>query len=266
MRNSFIAVSGLCLIACLAAAWLFVQNRALRKELATLRMTRTTETRRPQMKIPPRPYRPARPPRPTSERVEQRIAPASPREGKPAGEGEITEERINEAVKDRIAALRQQAEDARARRREAIAALTQEQKEEQREAFIGKMRERAQQRLKAFVSNTGLDDKQAAAFESTVSALDATLRETANAWAEQVRKTGTFSRDAQVRFVSDVSTVISAGYGEMDATLPSSWRDAEGNESRVRIWLSQVRSGKDRQLGWQPHHRLQLQRMLPRLR
>ena len=49
----------------------------------------------------------------------------------------------------------------------------------QREAFIGKMRERAQQRLKAFVSKTGLNESQTAAFESTVSALDATLRETA---------------------------------------------------------------------------------------
>ena len=138
-------------------------------------------------------------------------------------------------MKDRIASLRQKAEEARARRREAIAALTPEQKEEQREAFIGKMRERAQQRLKAFVSNTGLDDKQATAFENTVSALDATLRETANAWAEQIRKTGTFSRDAQVKFVGDISTVLSAGYGEMDATLPSSWRDAEGNVNLMEI-------------------------------
>ncbi len=235
MENKNIAVSILCVVACAAAAWLFVQNRALRREIATLRTARAAETRRPQMKVPPRPPRRTNPSGPSSGPVEQRISPVATRAKQPAGEVKISEESIDAAVKDRIAAMRKQAEDARARRREAIAALTQEQKEEQREAFIGKMRERAQQRLKAFVSNTGLDDKQTAAFESTVSALDATLRETANAWAEQVRKTGTFSRDAQVRFVSDVSTVISAGYGEMDATLPASWRDAEGNVNLMEI-------------------------------
>jgi hypothetical protein len=147
----------------------------------------------------------------------------------------LAEERIDEAVKDRIAALRQKAEEARAKRREAIAALTPEEKEKQREAFVGKMRARAQQRLKAFVANTGLDEKQTAAFENTVSALDATLRETANAWADQIRKTGTFSRDAQVKFVGDISTVISAGYGEMDATLPATWRESEGNVNIMEI-------------------------------
>ena len=147
----------------------------------------------------------------------------------------LTEDKIDEAVKDRIATLRQKIEDRRARRREAIAALTPEEKEKQREAFVGKMRARAQQRLKAFVANTGLDEKQTAAFENTVSALDATLRETANAWAEQIRKTGTFSRDAQVKFVGDISTVISAGYSEMDATLPATWRESEGNVNIMEI-------------------------------
>lgn len=237
MKNKKLTVVvGVYMLVCAGIVWHFaIQNRALRREIATLRTSRTAEPRRPQMKFPPSPPRRASPARPHSGPVEQRIAPVAARTEQPAGEVKISEERIDAAVKDRIATLRQQAEDARARRREAIAALTQEQKEEQREAFIGKMRERAQQRLKAFVSNTGLDDKQAAAFESTVSALDATLRETANAWAEQVRKTGTFSRDAQVRFVSDVSTVISAGYSEMDATLPSSWRDAEGNVNLMEI-------------------------------
>ena len=183
-------------------------------------------------KIPPRPPRPARQ---VAARSEERVATGDARTDKPAGEVALTEERLDEAIKDRIATLRQKAEEARARRREAIASLTPEQKEEQREAFLGKMRERAQQRLKAFVANTGLDEKQATAFESTVSALDATLRETANAWAEQIRKTGTFSRDAQIKFVGDISTAISAGYVEMDATLPASWRDSEGNVNLMEI-------------------------------
>ena len=233
MENRNRAISILCLIACAAAAWLSFQNLALRREIGMMRAERAAaERRRPKMKFPPRPPRPSRQ---VAASKEERVAPGDARTDKPAAEAALTEERLDEAIKERIATLRQKAEEARARRREAIASLTPEQKEEQREAFLGKMRERAQQRLKAFVANTGLDDKQTAAFESTVSALDATLRETADAWAEQIRKTGTFSRDAQIKFVGDVSTVISAGYGEMDATLPSSWRDSEGNVNLMEI-------------------------------
>lgn len=233
-----IAVSTLGLVACVAAVWLFFQNRELRHEIDAMRQERAAkESRRPRMKSPPRASRPipARPVRTGESAVEERVTPVEPHAERPVGDGVLTEERIDEAVKDRIAALRQKAEEAREKRREAIAALTPEQKEVQREAFIGKMRERAQKRLKAFVVNTGLDAKQTTAFEGTVSALDATLRETANTWAEKIRKTGSFPRDAQVRFVCEISTVLSAGYGEMDATLPSSWRDAEGNVNLMEI-------------------------------
>ena len=225
-----IAISALGAVAAVAAVCLFFQNRALKQEMAAMMAEREAAIRRPKMRIPPRP-----PARPRSLRAEQVSPSPAAHAGNPAGEGAITEERLDQAVNARIAALRQKAEDARARRREAIAALTPEQKEVQREAFIGKMRERAQQRLKAFVSKTGLNESQTAAFESTVSALDATLRETADAWAEQIRKSGTFTRDAQRKFVSDVSTVIRAGYGEMDATLPESWRTADGNVNLMEI-------------------------------
>lgn len=234
MENRSRAISILCLIACAAAAWLSFQNLSLRREIGMMRAERAAaEKRRPRMKFPTRPSRPARQ---VEARNEDRVSSgAAARTEKPASEEALSEERLDEVIKDRIATLRQKAEEARARRREAIAALTPEQKAEQREAFLGKMRERAQQRLKAFVANTGLDDKQTAAFENTVSALDATLRETADTWAEQIRKTGTFSRDAQIKFVGDISTVLSAGYGEMDATLPSSWRDSEGNVNLMEI-------------------------------
>ena len=225
-----IAISALGIVAVVAAVCLFVQNRALKQEMAAMMAEREATIRRPKMKIPPR-----TPARSRSMRAEQVSPNPAVHAEKPAVEGEITVERLDQAVNERIASLRQKAEDARARRREAIAALTPEQKEVQREAFIGKMRERAQQRLKTFVSKTGLNDSQTAAFESTVSALDATLRETADAWAEQIRKSGTFSRDAQIKFVSDVSTVISAGYGEMDASLPESWRTADGNVNLMEI-------------------------------
>ena len=236
MGNKTLALSILCLLACAAAVWLLVQNRGLRQEIAAMRAERAEkEARRPQMKVPPRPPRPPRPlPSAAARLKEPGMLVPTEAERSEGGES-LTEDKIDEAVKDRIATLRQKIEDRRARRREAIAALTPEEKEKQREAFVGKMRARAQQRLKAFVANTGLDEKQTAAFENTVSALDATLRETANAWAEQIRKTGTFSRDAQVKFVGDISTVISAGYSEMDATLPATWRESEGNVNIMEI-------------------------------
>jgi hypothetical protein len=237
MGNKTLALSILCLLTCAAAVWLFVQNRGLRREIAAMRAERAEkEARRPQMKVPPRPPRPPRPLPPAAARLKEPGMPTAPAGAERPGSGEVlAEEKIDDAVRDRIAALRQKVEDRRARRREAIAALTPEEKEKQREAFVGKMRARAQQRLKAFVANTGLDEKQTAAFENTVSALDATLRETANAWADQIRKTGTFSRDAQVKFVGDISTVISAGYSEMDATLPATWRESEGNVNIMEI-------------------------------
>jgi hypothetical protein len=212
-------------------ARLAVQNASLRKENATLRALAESKAavRRPKMDVARRPPRP-QPPVPSAQ------GPASP-DGKqpPTSTHHISESAIDAAVKARLEARRKQAEEERERRREEIASMTPEQKAAQKDAFLEKMRERSQRRLKAFVAKTGLNQEQAAAFESTVAAMDATLRETANAYAEQIRKTGTFSRDAQVKFVGDVSAVVSAGYGEMDASLPESWRTDDGNVNLMEI-------------------------------
>lgn len=228
--RKFLVTSTLAVAAIAAAAWLFAQNRELRKEVASLRAKRmTAEIRRPKMKVP------RRSPVSTSIVRSERIVPA-PEPKVPNTESKpISESEIEEAVKARLAAQRQQAEEARERRRETIAAMTPEQKESQKEAFLEKMRERSQRRLRVFVEKTGLTKDQTSSFEGTVAALDATLRDTANEWAEQIRKTGTFSRDAQVKFVGDISTVLSAGYGEMDATLPESWRTEDGNVNLMEI-------------------------------
>lgn len=232
MANRNIAVWILCVAACAAAAWLFSQNRALRREIAGMREERAAaEVQRPKMKDPPR----SRPRRSDSPRPEERAMPEAPLPEDPAAWENHSEERLEEAVKGRIAEMRKQTEEARARRREAIAALTPEQKEEQREAFVSKMRERAQKRFNSFVSNTGLDDRQTAAFQSTVDALDTSLRETADSWAEYVRETGSFSRDEQMKFVGHVSILLSEGYDEMDETLTEDWREAEGDVNLMEI-------------------------------
>ena len=228
--RKFLVTSALAVAGIATAAWLFAQNRNLRQEIAAMKAERTAaEIRRPKMKTA------RRPPVSTSIVRSERIVP-TPEPMVPSTESKpIPESEIEEAVKARLAAQRQQAEEARERRRETIAAMTPEQKESQKEAFLEKMRERSQRRLRVFVEKTGLTKDQTSSFEGTVAALDATLRDTANEWAEQIRKTGTFSRDAQVKFVGDISTVLSAGYGEMDATLPESWRTEDGNVNLMEI-------------------------------
>ena len=228
-----IVIAGVCLLACAGlVAHLAVRNGALRAEVARLQAAlRAREARRPRLELPS-----SRPPR-TAPRVRtaERIMPAAGTQpAAPSGE-RISDEAVDKAVAARIAALKKDAEEARERRREAIAALTPEQKQEQRDAFLERMRERSQQRMRAFVTKARLDAGQTVAFENTVAALDATLRETADAWAERIRKTGTFSRDAQIRFVSEVGTVICAGYGQMDATLPASWRTEDGDVNLMEI-------------------------------
>ena len=209
------------------AVWTETENAGLRRKLAALEAQRAADARRPKMKLPPRP--PRQNPLPKAERIE----PINNKQG--ADATPISEDAINEAVKARIEARRREAEADRERRREAIASMTPEQKAAQKDAFLEKMRERSQRRLKAFVAKTGLNESQTAAFENTVAAMDATLRETANAWAEQIKKTGTFPRDAQVKFAGDVSAIISAGYGEMDATLPEAWRTEDGDVNLMEI-------------------------------
>ena len=230
MENRNVVFGVLCLAAVAAAAWLFSQNRALRREIGEMRAERAAvEAQRPKMKNPPRSARRVSP------RAEEPAAQESPRPEDPVAWENVSNERLEEAVKERMAEMRKQTEEARARRREAIAALTPEQKEEQRDAFIGKMRERAQKRFNSFVSNTGLDDRQTASFANTVDALDSSLRETADAWADHVRETGTFSRDEQMTFVGHVSLLLSAGYDEMDETLPEDWRENEGDVNLMEI-------------------------------
>lgn len=213
---------------------LYLQNCSLRKENATLRSLADAKVRRPKIPIPPSsgPRTMAMPP---ITQGAPRLMPRTAQLTNLQPSTCISEDDINAAVKARLDAHRKRAEEERERRRGAIASMTPEQKAAQKDAFLERMRERSQRRLKSFVTNTGLNESQAAAFENTVAAMDATLRETANAYAEQIRKTGNFSRDAQVKFVGDVSAVVSAGYDEMDASLPETWRTNDGNVNLMEI-------------------------------
>lgn len=188
---------------------------------------------RPKVRMPPRPAG-KRPVRPAALPVK---APAKavriPPQRLASDRREVAADATDAA--ERLARRRREAAEERARRRAAIEALTPEQKEAQREAFITKMRERSTRRLSSFVSNTGLSTEQTESFEGMVAALDASLRDTAAVWAERIRADGAFSRESQVKFTGEVAELLGAGYGEMDATLPETWRTDDGNVNLMEI-------------------------------
>ena len=141
----------------------------------------------------------------------------------------IAEGVIDSAVKERIAAMHKERKAIQEKRKAEMLNLSDEEKSARREAFIAKMHDRAQKRLKEFVQKAGLNTAQTETFSSTVAALDTTLQERTQQWAKKIRETGTFSPDARMRFIGDVVEVLNAGYAEMDATLPSTWRTGDGS-------------------------------------
>lgn len=142
---------------------------------------------------------------------------------------------LEEAVTERLEHLRErrkaQLEELKEKRRN----LTDEQRLAQREAFLEKMRERSTRRLQEFVSRTGLSGSEVESFESTVAAVDVSIREAAESWAQKIRQDGAFNADSRVRFIAEMSSIIGAGFTEMDATLPKGWQEKDGNVNLMEI-------------------------------
>lgn len=147
----------------------------------------------------------------------------------------IAEGVIDSAVKERIAAMHKERKAIQEKRKAEMLNLSDEEKSARREAFIAKMHDRAQKRLKEFVQKAGLNTAQTDAFSSTVAALDTTLQERTQEWARKIRETGTFSPDARIKFIGDVVEVLNAGYAEMDASLPSTWRTGDGSLNLMQL-------------------------------
>lgn len=203
---------------------LVVQNRRLRMELETLR----NGNREPAVQRSRRPAD-ARPLSPQPCRGRPRMVVSDDRQGE-AGVGEIVSTKaFDAAFKARVEKMKRDQERARERRRERIKSLTPEEKESQRSAFIEKMHARAAKRMGEFASKVGLDADQTASLESTIAALDNSLREMADSWAQEIRATKSFNQDAKVKFVADMSAILGAGYSQLDATLPEGWNTAAGD-------------------------------------
>ena len=207
-------------------AFLALQNRALRGELAKKERPRITASpKRPGFIPSAESGMPRR-----SARMPQDDPPpgAAIARGRPGGS-------MEEAVAERIKTMRKEQAEKRKRRLEELKNMTAEEKASRREAFIERMRGRSERRLAEFVRKTGLNAAETESFSSTVAALDDALQERAREWAAEIAATGTFTQDARIKFISDMTEVLGAGYAEMDASLPASWRADDGDLNLMQI-------------------------------
>ena len=147
----------------------------------------------------------------------------------------VSTKAFDQAFKARVAELKREREAERERRRERNRSLSPEEREAQRDSFVNRMRERAARRMKSFVSKAGLNAEQATSFEGTIASLDTSLRDVAESWAQEIRSSKTFNQASKVRFVSDMSGVLSAGYSQMDETLPETWKSSDGNVNLMEL-------------------------------
>ena len=213
----------------IACACLALKNMALNRKLAAQSRPHISETNRLRRPL-------HNPSRPVTAAV-QAVAAKTNDEKFARGEmgREMSPAMMTAATDKRIASVLQAKHEERQRRLEELRNMSPKEKAAHKEKFVSRMRERAEKRLKEFVDRTGLNAAQTEEFSSTVAALDATLQERAQTWADKIRSSGTFYQDARMEFVSDMSQILSAGYAEMDATLPATWRDDDGNINLMQI-------------------------------
>ena len=210
-------------------AFLAHRNRCLNAELESLREAKASmPLKAKQARIAERPRLPLRKPAPC------------PRSTAKTNDESLVAEIVStkafeQAFKARVAELKQEREAERERYRERNKSLSPEEREAQRDSFVNRMRERAAQRMKSFVSKTGLNAEQAMSFENTIASLDTSLREVAESWAQEIRSSKTFNQASKVKFVSDMSGVLSAGYSQMDETLPETWKSSDGNVNLMEL-------------------------------
>ena len=229
MRNALTWLPMSLLVA--LTVFLAYRNRCLNAELERLREAEakaSTPLKTKQARIVERPRIPLRKPA------------ACPRLTATTNEESLVAEIVStkafdQAFKARVAQLKQEREAERERRRERNRSLSPEEREAQRDSFVARMRERAAQRMKSFVSKTGLNAEQATSFENTIASIDTSLREVAESWAQEIRSSKTFNQASKVKFVSDMSGVLSAGYSQMDETLPETWKSSDGNVNLMEL-------------------------------
>ena len=140
-----------------------------------------------------------------------------------------------DVLSNQIANVRAHFRAEREKRKAEMLKMSEGEKAERREQFIAKLREKTAARFRKFVDKAGLSEAKAAEFEDTLVALSASVRESAQAWANQINASKSFTNDDRMRFVAEMSTLASAGYQQMDDTLTSVWRGADGDLNLLQM-------------------------------
>lgn len=140
-----------------------------------------------------------------------------------------------DVLSNQIANVRAHFRAEREKRKAEMLKMSEGEKAERRERFIAKLREKTAARFRKFVDKAGLSEAKAAEFEDTLVALSASVRESAQAWANQINASKSFTNDDRMRFVAEMSTLASAGYQQMDDTLTSAWRGADGDLNLLQM-------------------------------
>jgi hypothetical protein len=80
-----------------------------------------------------------------------------------------------------------------------------------------------------FISNTDLDEDQAAQFDVLVAAMNMRLQERIESWAEHLQQSEeTIDAETGMRVIGDLTDAMVMTYDEMDRVLPEGWREASG--------------------------------------
>ena len=218
----------LAVVATASAGVLFARNRGLRRDLDDARRA-LAEVNAPAIRVSA----------PAEARVvEVRVGPeaSAPEAAKVAAKETpsatpptIDDATLEKAIQERMETMRRNREAERERWRRERENETEEQREERRRAFQARMQERASERLAEFAEKTGLDERQGAELENVLTTLDGRVRETAEAWAATIRETGSFSPEARMQFLNDLSALATYAYANLDEVLPEGWRDGDGD-------------------------------------
>ncbi len=147
----------------------------------------------------------------------------------------VPQDVLDQAVEQRLEERRKEREAQREARRREWENQTPEEREARHQEFLGRMRERADARYNEFVERVGLDERQSAAFGKSVETLDTSVRKLVEDWSEAIRENGTFSQSDRLVLMQDVMGLMLNTYDEMDATLPASWREADGDINLMQL-------------------------------
>ncbi|MBI5395973.1 MAG: hypothetical protein HZA91_11815 [Verrucomicrobia bacterium] len=85
----------------------------------------------------------------------------------------------------------------------------------------------------SFIGNLGLNPQQTALFDGVTAVMNAQLEERIGKWAEALKQKDEMSSEDGVRMMTELGTVLTKTYDEMDQTMPQGWREKAGGDFQL---------------------------------